>query len=288
MIESLAEHGVDPVDLVPALMTTHTVKNPEYDPEAKRRADLAAVAKAEEEAEEAAAEGEEKGENEAAEGEKSKKEKASQEVDELDAASIHDPAPPYEESVKDDRAARREDSLKQDDSRKRAPRPPRPMPTLDDDEGDIGGALGGPEEEGDIGGALGGPEEEGDIGFAISSPPPPPAKSRSPIATTTLSSTPIPEDDDGDIGNIKVDEGVKKTSETKTGGQEKDAEEGEQLAEKEEQPAEATEPPIEGPDPDDFQAMPHLPGVSTSITAADEDVTLDIRWTVVSHCTSTT
>lgn len=34
MIESLAEHGVLAADLVPALMTTHTVKNPEYDPAA--------------------------------------------------------------------------------------------------------------------------------------------------------------------------------------------------------------------------------------------------------------
>lgn len=37
MIESLAEHGVLPIDLVPALMTTHTVANPEYDPEEARR-----------------------------------------------------------------------------------------------------------------------------------------------------------------------------------------------------------------------------------------------------------
>ncbi|KAG8984855.1 hypothetical protein FRB93_006204 [Tulasnella sp. JGI-2019a] len=32
MIEALAEHGVVAMDLVPSLMTTHTVKNPEYDP----------------------------------------------------------------------------------------------------------------------------------------------------------------------------------------------------------------------------------------------------------------
>jgi hypothetical protein len=46
MIESLAEHGVQPMDLVPALMTTHTVANPEFDPAAKRRhdADQAAAA----------------------------------------------------------------------------------------------------------------------------------------------------------------------------------------------------------------------------------------------------
>ncbi|KAG5644092.1 hypothetical protein DXG03_009111 [Asterophora parasitica] len=40
MIESLAEHGVVAMDLVPALMTTHTVANPEYDPaEAHRLAE---------------------------------------------------------------------------------------------------------------------------------------------------------------------------------------------------------------------------------------------------------
>ena len=38
MIESLAEHGVMAEDLVPALMTTHTVKNPEYDPKAAKEA----------------------------------------------------------------------------------------------------------------------------------------------------------------------------------------------------------------------------------------------------------
>jgi hypothetical protein len=39
MIESLAEHGVNAMDLVPSLMTTHTVANPEYDPaEAQRQA----------------------------------------------------------------------------------------------------------------------------------------------------------------------------------------------------------------------------------------------------------
>lgn len=37
MIESLALHGVEAMDLVPALMTTHTVANPEYDPEEARR-----------------------------------------------------------------------------------------------------------------------------------------------------------------------------------------------------------------------------------------------------------
>ena len=41
MIDNLGEHGVQPSDLVPALMTTHTVANPEYDPaEAQRQSDL--------------------------------------------------------------------------------------------------------------------------------------------------------------------------------------------------------------------------------------------------------
>ena len=37
MIESLALHGVQSMDLAPALMTTHTVANPEYDPEEARK-----------------------------------------------------------------------------------------------------------------------------------------------------------------------------------------------------------------------------------------------------------
>lgn len=39
MIESLALHGIQAEDLTPPLMTTHTVANPEYDPEEARRLD---------------------------------------------------------------------------------------------------------------------------------------------------------------------------------------------------------------------------------------------------------
>jgi len=48
MIESLGEHGVEAMDLVPALMTTHTVANPEYDPvaaEALREEEVAKLKK---------------------------------------------------------------------------------------------------------------------------------------------------------------------------------------------------------------------------------------------------
>ncbi|GJE97826.1 DUF726-domain-containing protein [Phanerochaete sordida] len=41
MIDSLALHGIEAKDLVPALMTTHTVANPEYDPaEARKQAEI--------------------------------------------------------------------------------------------------------------------------------------------------------------------------------------------------------------------------------------------------------
>lgn len=41
MIDSLALHGIQSKDLVPSLMTTHTIANPEYDPaEARREQEL--------------------------------------------------------------------------------------------------------------------------------------------------------------------------------------------------------------------------------------------------------
>jgi len=53
MIETLAEHGVTAMDLVPTLMTTHTVANPEYDPvEAKKAEEERNAAAAESQADE--------------------------------------------------------------------------------------------------------------------------------------------------------------------------------------------------------------------------------------------
>ena len=45
MIESLAQHGVRPEDLIPSLMTTHTVANPEYDPVEARKQEEEKVAR---------------------------------------------------------------------------------------------------------------------------------------------------------------------------------------------------------------------------------------------------
>lgn len=271
MIESLAEHGVDPADLVPALMTTHTVKNPEFDPEAKRKADLAAVAEAEAEAEakaeaEVEAEAEEKG-----------REAREAEILRLETESILDPAPPYEEAVETDLAARRMPSLDDEEGDigqepVKEVKQPRRLPSFDDEDGDIGAALGSPEEgdigatikpeEGDIGAAMEVPEE-GDIGSAMSPTP------------TKQAELPIPkpeQEDDGDIAAVQVEEKADE-KETETGKVEED---------KSEHPAAEEDKTPRLPEVEDFQAMPHLPGVSTTITSADEDVTLDIRWTVVS------
>jgi hypothetical protein len=68
MIESLSAHDLHPSDLVPSLMTTHTVLNPDYDPVEAKKQELERIA-AEEEAEEAeAAAGEAAGEADADEG----------------------------------------------------------------------------------------------------------------------------------------------------------------------------------------------------------------------------
>lgn len=53
MIEQLAEHGVTAEDLVPSLVTTYTVENPEYDPEAAVTAAREAEEQAQRDAEEA-------------------------------------------------------------------------------------------------------------------------------------------------------------------------------------------------------------------------------------------
>ncbi|KAF8527388.1 hypothetical protein BU17DRAFT_39586 [Hysterangium stoloniferum] len=57
MIENLAEHGVLASDLVPSLMTTHTVANPEYDPAEARRAEEERIRQMDEAAEDSDEEG---------------------------------------------------------------------------------------------------------------------------------------------------------------------------------------------------------------------------------------
>jgi hypothetical protein len=220
MIDSLAEHGVDPADLVPALMTTHTVKNPEFDPEAKRIADIEEAVKKEEEAKEddirAAVEA----------------------LEPHDLESILDPAPAYEESPS-------------------SPSPPPSsipsasiatssrtrLPSFDDDGGDIGAMI-MDDDDGDIGSSLRSPEPSKSPG---KTPPLPPPKD-----------SPNPDSGDVDLSDDPAND-----------------------ADKTPKRAADALPETAEPLSQENAPMPALPGVSTSITAADEDVTLDIRWTVL-------
>ncbi|KAM6498952.1 Protein of unknown function (DUF726) domain containing protein [Amanita muscaria] len=81
MIDSLAAHGVQAMDLAPYLMTTHTVANPEYDPEEARRLEQERLAK-----------------------EAEKEEQPTQHTDETDGQSISDETLVVEPVTVDDKA----------------------------------------------------------------------------------------------------------------------------------------------------------------------------------------
>ena len=241
MIESLSEHGVLADDLVPALMTTHTVKNPEFDPEAKREADQAAEEKAKEEEAGAGAEDESEVSDTETEVPPPYQATASSASSTSSASSAprspsrSSPLSPKHKSV---------NPFGEDDEDEPIVPPPKPKPAqltppAYDDEGDIGTSLSSPSshklavEEADIGDL----DDGGDLGAIHTADPDTPK-----AAEATLR----PETDSKD-------------TEEKTEGE---AAEDTTLA---------------------AAPMPSLPGVSTSLTNADETVTLDIRWTVVSH-----
>ncbi|KAL1410336.1 hypothetical protein Q8F55_004344 [Vanrija albida] len=263
MIESLGEHGVDPADLTPALMTTHTVKNPEFDPEAKRLADVAAADKAEKEAE-------------------AEKEREAKAEEALFSEENDDPAPPYEEAIatpphetalpartsslppssptKSASPVKASSPARSPSARKLASSPTRPLPSpFDFDEGD------------------------GDIG-APSSKPSPPLPS-------------FDDDDDGDIGGSSARRPSAPVESPQDIG---DAQPEPQLTPRLEHTPRLEQGPSLPSDPEqtpkhanptlpeardnleqELEPMPALPGVSTSLTSADEMVTLDIRWTVL-------
>ncbi|KAL7419736.1 hypothetical protein Q5752_005652 [Cryptotrichosporon argae] len=215
MIESLGDHGVDPSDLVPALMTTHTVKNPEFDPEAKRQADIDAARVIVDDA-----------------ADRGKEEHGS----DVGNGSTAAPPPPYErrapnpftddgtaeetrtgdEKVDSTSTVGEEDGQEADGRQAEATktRPP-PLQTL---------SVTG--------------DDDGDISAALSAPLP---SSPLPSAGTTETEVPTPRVELQDIAS--------------------GTEEAHEVVEAE--------------------RMPSLPGVSTSLTNADETVTLDIRWTVL-------
>ncbi|WVQ62738.1 uncharacterized protein L199_000886 [Kwoniella botswanensis] len=254
MIESLAEHGVDPSDLVPALMTTHTVANPDFDPKAKEKADLEAIA----EAEEAEAERDVEAEKQRLAG------RSREEIDEEE-----NPPPPYrprEESPLPRHTTNPfgEDEEEEDETRnplassstvstskspppqsgkKSKPTPAR-LPSLDFD------------------------EDDGDITSMLSPPP-----SQSPRPPTSPSETPPPRDTNQKLRVEETD--AEKTPRVKFAESPEivnNIVENRNSEMKEEAESEGDKAPA---------PLPSLPGVSTSLSNTDEKVTLDIRWTVL-------
>ncbi|WVQ74529.1 hypothetical protein IAR50_004130 [Cryptococcus sp. DSM 104548] len=296
MIESLAEHGVDPSDLVPALMTTHTVNNPDYDPKEKQRADLEEAGKIEQEAD-----------AEAVREEKFLQE--GREAEDVSDAETEAPLPPYSqreqtESVSAALSSQQTPTLRlppkpinpfgfdDDETDISIPPPPSKSPMSissgsshgllrstspksvnpfgSDDEEDVppppkakrappSDPVGG--DDGDIGGALSPPLSSTDS--QVASLPFYPANSPAPL-------TPPKTADFGDDKSTPVSEEEDVTNKP-AGGLE-----------------EGGKTPKNDPnvlfDAADRQApapLPSLPGVSTSLSTTDQLVTLDIRWTIL-------
>lgn len=244
MIESLSAHGVEPMDLVPSLMATHTVPNPEYDPvEAVR-------IRAEKEREEIERREEEQ---EAAEDEARR---AASEAKEAEAFGD---------------LKRRESSLEEDadlafgqEEEENVPPPPkysqRQLPP-EDDGGDIGGL---------------GDEDP----FADFTPTPTPSFNSTPaIPSVTISSddhpTPSPVSDLPPLPSSPSH-----ASPSRLGGPTSPlaASHTELETPTPHGPIVGTTTELDVPEED---VTPVLPGVSTSLTAADENITLDIRWTIL-------
>ncbi|ORX33634.1 hypothetical protein BD324DRAFT_638970 [Kockovaella imperatae] len=244
MIESLLEHGVDSQDLVPALTTTHTVKNPEFDPLAKKQAE-----------------------------EDEKAEEFKREEEERDQP----PPPPYEAPVESHPVPAPSPS----------PRPTMPRqnslkPFGDDSDDDIGHVM---------------PERTRSTSdpFSLDSPPVASSSSRRP---TMLKLPSYNEDDDGgDLGNLGSPRSAQPPPaspmhlETPSKSQNSPPPTQHLSSSAEKSSKEHTISPLEADDANDVETdptdlskpsgLPSLPGVSTSLTNADEHVTLDIRWTVL-------
>jgi hypothetical protein len=255
MIESLAEHGVDPMDLVPSLMTTHTIKNPEYDPEEVKRKELA------EEMERVRLEEEEQQKRE-------RKEKG-EDLEDTVADADEPPPPPYARTVEEGIAGEAAPTS----TTPKSPLPPPPPltprkfnnPFGDDDED----------------------EDEMPKKFQVVAGPSTARLRSGSIATTTPRSV---VESDGDLATFSEDLGDDEPSIDGTTPQDDE--------EEEESTTPKANPPLRLPGPPEDILSPRLtalppelppqseskalPGVSTSLSKTDENVTLDIRWTIVS------
>lgn len=248
MIESLAEHGVLAGDLTPSLMTTHTIANPEYDPLEAARVERERAEEEEEVREETARLAEE---DRLAEEARSAAEALRVEIN----GGEEEGGNPFEESPTPALLRRKLPSVnpdpsdlafRQDDS---PPRSTLPLPASD---------------------------------ASPASPPPPPPYSKRSSSTSRIN--PFGDDDEeeegGDIGRFDSDEEELRSTPKRVAP---DLPPVEVEQEEEEVPKiVGTTTDLDGPlRKEDENATPLLPGVSTTVTAADEDITLDIRWTIL-------
>ena len=248
MIESLSTHGVEPMDLVPSLMATHTVPNPEYDPvEAERM-------RVEKERDEAERREEEQEEQEEREREATASGSTAKE-DEAFGSSKRRPS-----SIDDGGLAfgQEEDDLD--------PTPPPPKYSQrnlppEDDGGDIGGF--------------------GDEDPFSDSTSTPTVTSR---PTPTIPSLTITSDDDparpplSDLPPLPPSPQPSSTSHPNGSSSPASASQADLDHPAPHGPIVGTTTALDVPEED---VTPVLPGVSTSLTAADENITLDIRWTIL-------
>lgn len=253
MIEQLAEHGVTAEDLVPSLLTTYSIDNPEYDPEAE----LAAA----EEAREAAAQEEEE---------------ALRREDERAAAALEREGRQAEENAKEEEVEGERLRLEEEERGRAATEVTE---------------IGRRESE----------AREGDLPPPLSTPlrsstrtPPKSPQSASKSPSTHLP-RPIAMDewDEGDIG-AALDSPSQKPSLSLSSTQEPSTPKLGSTAPEDEPPTPKASPlppalspsPESSPEEQDLDSfttpLPStLPGVSTTLSAADKTITLDIRWTIL-------
>lgn len=250
MIESLSAHGVEPMDLVPSLMTTHTVPNPEYDPVEALRI------RAEKEQEEI---------------ERKEQEEEEAEEEQLRASKAATSQPTKEDEAFGD-SKRRPSNIDEGDlafgqeEEDLDPTPPPPKYSQrnlppEDDGGDIGGFG-----------------DDDPFSEPVSTP------LQSSIATPTIPSLIISSADDpsrppsSDLPALPSSPQF--TSPSRPNGSISPA-----TSSQTELDPSAPHGPIVGTttelDVPEEDVTPVLPGVSTSLTAADENITLDIRWTIL-------
>jgi len=288
MIESLAEHGVRADDLVPALMTTHTVKNPEYDPKAAK------------EAEAGVQEGNEKG---GKDGDRWPEEDAPPPYEPRPIPIISTPTSSASDTTEETTPKRSTTPLPPLESRHKSVNP-----FGDDDDEDYLPAKPtssssriqsppistSPQRKKSVNPFGSDDEEDGLPSFASSSRRQP-SPARSSVARMPSFDM---EDDEGDIGRPAspvsaqdseaatpiVDSSIElEKAQTDQKAMDVDPErtptrEHHKLPDNDDELAKDSKEEVEEGPP----SLPSLPGVSTSLTTADENVVLDIRWTVVS------